>query len=66
MPVILRSEQHNDWLNNRLAKCDVLASSSDIELGMHPVSRRVNSVQNKDSRLIEATLPATDDQMMLF
>jgi putative SOS response-associated peptidase YedK len=66
MPVILRSEQHNDWLNNRLAKCDMLTSSSDIELGMHPVSRRVNSVQNKDSRLIEATLPATDDQMMLF
>jgi hypothetical protein len=35
-------------------------------LEKHTVSRRVNSVQNKDSRLIEATSPLSDDQMMLF
>jgi hypothetical protein len=37
-----------------------------VILEKHTVSRRVNSVQNKDSHLIEATSPLTDDQMMLF
>ena len=66
MPVILGHQQRNDWLNNRLSKSDAQAVSREIELGMHTVSRRVNSVQNRDSRLIEATSPRTDDQMMLF
>lgn len=30
------------------------------------VSSRVNSVQNKDSRLIVATTPQNDDQMQWF
>jgi hypothetical protein len=37
-----------------------------VILEKHTVSRRVNSVLNKDSRLIEATSPLSDDQMMLF
>ncbi len=66
MPVILKGEQHSAWLANDLSKKDAQEIAQNIPLDKHTVSRRVNSVQNKDSRLIEATSPLTDDQMMLF
>lgn len=66
MPVMLPRDAHSDWLNNRLTKQSVLEISQQVSLSKHTVSRRVNSTQNKDSRLIEATSPLSDDQMMLF
>ena len=66
MPVILKQESRVSWLNGELGTRDVQSLASEVILEKHTVSRRVNSVQNKDSRLIEATSPLTDDQMMLF
>ena len=66
MPVILKQENQVSWLNGELGKRDLQSLSEEMLLEKHTVSRRVNSVQNKDSRLIEATSPLTDDQMMLF
>lgn len=66
MPVILNNEHHSAWLTNGLSKKETQEVAHNIALDKHTVSRRVNSVQNKDSRLTEATSPLTDDQMMLF
>lgn len=66
MPVMLAAEAHTAWLRGQLEKGEAQALSNDACLEKHTVSRRVNSVQNKDSRLIEATSPLHDDQMMLF
>lgn len=66
MPVILKNEHLSAWLTNGLSKKETQEVAHNIALGKHTVSRRVNSVQNKDSRLTEATSPLTDDQMMLF
>ena len=66
MPVMLAQDAQDVWLNGELGKHDAQALTNNILLEKHTVSRRVNSVQNKDSRLIEATSPLTDDQMMLF
>ena len=66
MPVILKQEKQVSWLNGELGKRDLQSLSEEMLLEKHTVSRRVNSVQNKDSRLIEATSPLSDDQMMLF
>ena len=66
MPVILKQESRVSWLNGELGTREVQSLASRVLLEKHTVSRRVNSVQNKDSHLIEATSPLTDDQMMLF
>ena len=66
MPVILKQESKVPWLNGALETREVQSLASRVLLEKHTVSRRVNSVQNKDSRLIEANSPFTDDQMMLF
>lgn len=66
MPVMLPAEAHADWLSGKLTKRDTLTLAAKATLAKHTVSRRVNSVQNKDSKLIEASSPLTDDQMMLF
>jgi putative SOS response-associated peptidase YedK len=66
MPAIIPTSHHADWLNTSLNKSEVRELSERSALTPHSVSRRVNSVQNKDSRLIEATSPLADDQMMLF
>lgn len=66
MPVILKQEAQANWLSGGLSKRDALVTSNNLLLEKHTVSRRVNRVQNKDSKLIEATSPLTDDQMMLF
>jgi putative SOS response-associated peptidase YedK len=66
MPVILPSEVHSEWLDLSLNKQTTLEIAAQASLLKHTVSRRVNSTQNKDSRLIEATSPLNDDQMMLF
>jgi putative SOS response-associated peptidase YedK len=67
MPVMLKAEEaRGAWLSGELDKREAQAMAQAIPLEKHTVSRRVNSVQNKDSRLIEATSPLTDDQMMLF
>ena len=66
MPVILKQESKVSWLNGELDTRDVQSLTSEVILDKHTVSRRVNSVLNKDRRLIEATSPLSDDQMMLF
>ena len=66
MPVILKQESQVSWLDGTLNTRDVQSLASKVILEKHTVSRRVNSVQNEDSRLIEATTPLTDDQMMFF
>jgi putative SOS response-associated peptidase YedK len=66
MPVILKQENQVSWLNGELGKRDLQSLTEEMLLEKHTVSRRVNSVQNKDSRLIEGTSPLSDDQMMLF
>ena len=66
MPVILQNELSEDWLSCKLRKADVVEAANQVSLTAHSVSRRVNSVRNNDSRLLEATSPLNDDQMMLF
>ena len=58
MPVILKQENQVSWLNGELGKRDLQSLTEEMILEKHTVSRRVNSVQNKDSRLIEATPPS--------
>lgn len=66
MPVILTPDARDAWLNNELSKNDAIGLANEVPFEKHTVSRRVNSVQNNDSSLIEATAPLSDDQMMLF
>lgn len=66
MPVSIPTTEHEAWLNNALSKDEARTLSEAVSFQSHTVSQRVNSVQNKDSRLIQATSPLTDDQMMLF
>ena len=66
MPVILKQKSQVSWLDGTLKTRDVQSLASKVILEKHTVSRRVNSVQNEDSRLTEATSRLTDDQMMLF
>lgn len=66
MPVLLAAETQAGWLSGQLNKHAAQELSNQVSLEKHTVSRRVNSVQNKDSRLIEATSPLNDDQMLLF
>lgn len=66
MPVMFQAEAQTAWLSGALDKREAQAMARSIPLAKHTVSRRVNSVHNKDSRLIEGNSPLTDDQMMLF
>lgn len=66
MPLMLPPQAHADWLGNTLNKAQARELAAEIPLQRHSISRRVNSTQNRDSRLIEATSPLVDDQMMLF
>ncbi|MEN8661916.1 MAG: SOS response-associated peptidase [Lentimonas sp.] len=66
MPVMLPREAHAEWLSGTLSKQTTHDFAANVDLRQHTVSRRVNSVQNKDSRLTVATSPLVDDQMMLF
>ena len=66
MPVIVRPDAHEAWLDTTLKKQVLLDICGNSTWEKHAVSHRVNSVQNKDSRLIEATAAQTDDQMRLF
>ena len=66
MPVILKLDAGNAWLNNDLSKAETISLANATPFKKHTVSRRVNSVKNNDCSLIEATTPLNDDQMMLF
>ena len=66
MPVILNRKSQVSWLVGTLNTGDVQSLASEVILEKHTVSRRVNSVHNEDSSLIEATTPPTEDQMMFF
>ena len=55
MPVILKQESQVSWLDGTLNTRDVQSLAGKVILEKHTVSRRVNSVQNEDSRLIKAT-----------
>ena len=66
MPVILKQKSQVSWLDGTLNTRDVQSLASKVILRKHTVSRRVNNVQNEDNRLLEATTPLTDDQMMFF
>lgn len=66
MPVMLPKSIHYDWLHNGLPKDEAASFANKVYLEKHTVSTRVNSAQNKDSKLIIATAPQNDDQMQLF
>ncbi len=66
MPVTLPKSVHTDWLTSALPKDEVISFASKVSYSSHTVSTRVNSVHNKDSRLIVATTPQNDEQMQLF
>jgi len=66
MPLILPRSVHADWLCTSLKKREAQTLTAEVALQSHSVSRRVNSVHNHDNRLIEATNPLSDDQMLLF
>jgi len=66
MPVALPPDAHGHWLANRLSKAAAITRADTTTFDVHPVSQRVNSVRNNDSRLIQAVAPARDDQMLLF
>lgn len=66
MPVILPQGSRDAWLQNQLSKSEAIQLANEVPFDKHTVSRRVNSIQNNDSRLIEATAPLHDDQMQLF
>ncbi|WP_269524981.1 SOS response-associated peptidase [Coraliomargarita parva] len=66
MPVILPQSCTGEWIQGRLPRTEAVRLAADCNLFSHTVSQRVNSSRNNDSRLVEATAPLTDDQMMLF
>lgn len=66
MPVILPAPAGDDWLAATLQKETVAAHAETTELHCHPVSRRVNATRNKESDLIQAMAPSSDNQMSLF
>jgi putative SOS response-associated peptidase YedK len=66
MPILLPAQSHGAWLQNQLSKKEAVQLASEVPFEKHTVSRRVNSVQNNDSRLIAATAPLHDEQMQLF
>ncbi len=66
MPLTIPHSAHHEWLTNRLNKDDALEFGRNFEPAKHTVSYRINSVNNKESRLIKATAPENDDQMRLF
>ena len=66
MPVAISPNRLDDWLNLRLTKEEALDCARTVPYQKQTVSSRVNNAQNKDSSLIESTLPALDDQMQLF
>lgn len=66
MPVILMPDARESWLQNQLSKKDAVQMANDVPFEKQTVSRRVNSVRNNDSKLIVATSPLSDDQMLLF
>lgn len=66
MPVILPQEAREAWLRNQLSKKEAVQLAYVVPFEKHTVSQRVNNVQNNDSRLIRATAPLEDDQMVLF
>ena len=57
MPVILKPEAVNDWLNPQLQNTDtldnILRDGHVKEIRSYPVSKTVNSVINNDERCIE-------------
>lgn len=66
MPVIFEQDAGFSWLDHGMSKQEAQSVAGEINLEHHAVSSRVNSVANKDSRLIEAISPLTDDQLQLF
>ena len=66
MPVILPPDARDAWLQNQLSKRETQQLAHEVPLEKHTVSRRVNSVRNNDSRLIQATAPLEDGQLVLF
>ncbi|HKK18449.1 MAG TPA: SOS response-associated peptidase [Opitutales bacterium] len=66
MPVILPPASRDVWLSNQMTKTEAVRFANEVPFAAHTVSRRVNSVQNNDSRLTEATSPSHDEQMQLF
>ena len=66
MPVAISLNRLDDWLNLRLTKAEAQDCARTVPYKKYTVSSRVNNAQNKDSSLIESTLPALDDQMQLF
>ncbi|MGB0743121.1 MAG: SOS response-associated peptidase [Opitutales bacterium] len=66
MPVILDMDVREAWLENTLTKKDAVHIAQTVLFEAHTVSRRVNSVRNNDCRLIDATAPQQEEQMLFF
>ena len=66
MPLLLPYAQRDAWIGNEMSKADAIELANLVPFEAHTASRRVNSVRNNDSELIETTSPQSDDQMMLF
>ncbi len=66
MPLLLPEDLHPDWLSQKLPKAEAIRAAEAVPFAQHPVSRRVNRVQNNDSALIAPATPQSEDQMMLF
>jgi putative SOS response-associated peptidase YedK len=66
MPVILPAAAHGAWLRNELGKNEAVRLANEVPFGKHTVSRRVNSIRNNDSSLIDNSRPRHDEQMQLF
>lgn len=66
MPVSIPHAAHHEWLTSNLNKNQIIELGKTFIPAKHTISYRVNSAQNKESKLIKATAPETDDQMRLF
>jgi putative SOS response-associated peptidase YedK len=67
MPVILKPEDHETWLNGAPDDAQPLMRPYDGALAFHAVSRRVNRVANDDAALLEPVEPEMPaEQLGLF
>lgn len=69
MPVMLRPDQYDTWLDAQTDVADLhalLKPYDGDDLQAHAVSNRVNYVENDDAECIDAVLPSVSEQTSLF
>ena len=60
MPAILKPADYERWLGHEPDPHDVLAPFTSDLMSMWPISKRVNSPDNDDERLLDETLLPAD------